>query len=319
VVAARIVVSAAIVIFLLSQIDLVLLLATWREMFVPFFVLALALQFGGILISASKWRLLLRAAGADVSYWWAVRVYLIGQFFNNFLPTVIGGDAVRVYHAAGRTGTSLALASVFVERLTGFVALTIIGWIGLASSWDVLTRDSTIGWVALWCVMAATAALVLAIGSPALARGLARLPVPNVLGWRERLGKIAGRVADYGAYPRTLAVAMLLSFAYQLSWVATNIAVAAALRLDVPWSFMALMVPLSDIIGLIPVFFNSLGAREGVFVLLLGLFGIPAASALALSFLVFITRIAISLLGGVCNLLGTGDTAGDAIHTPQGR
>jgi uncharacterized protein (TIRG00374 family) len=240
-----------------------------------------------------------------VPYGWAVQVYLIGQFFNNFLPTVIGGDAVRVYHASQRTRASVALASVFVERLTGFLALTIIAWFGLGASSSALAGEPSIHWSAIWCVLAATIALLFAMTTPLLVRGMVRLPLPNVLGWRERIQKIAQPIADYAQHPRTLLVAMLLSFAYQLSWVATNIAVATALRLDVPWSLMALMVPISDIIGLVPIFFNSLGAREGVFVLLLSLIGIPTASALALSFLIFITRIIISLLGGLCYLYGT--------------
>lgn len=281
-----------------------MLLATWGKLIVPFFVLGLGLQFGGILISAYKWRLLLRVAGEDVPYGWAVQVYLIGQFFNNFLPTVIGGDAVRVYHASQRTRASVALASVFVERLTGFLALTIIAWFGLSASSSALAGAPEIRWSAIWCVLAATIALLFAMTTPLLVRGMVRLPLPNVLGWRERIQKIAQPIADYAKHPRTLLIAMLLSFGYQLSWVATNFAVATALQLDVPWSLMALMVPISDIIGLIPIFFNSLGAREGVFVLLLSLIDIPTASALALSFLIFITRIMISLLGGLCYLFG---------------
>lgn len=306
-VATRIIFSVAIIAFLLTQIDIPLLLQTWGRLVVPLFLLGLGLQFAGILISAFKWRLLLRASGEDVPYGWAVQVYLIGQFFNNFLPTVIGGDAVRVYHASQRTRPSVALASVFVERLTGFLALTIIAWVGLSASRDAMANTPQLWWTAIWCVLAATAALAFAIATPLLVRGMVRLPLPNTFTWRERIQKIAQTIADYAQHPRSLALAMLLSFAYQLSWVATNIAVATALRLDIPWSYMALMVPLSDIIGLIPIFFNSLGAREGVFVLLLGSLGISTASALALSFLIFITRIIISLLGGLCLLFWRGN------------
>lgn len=302
--AARIIFSVAIIVFLLTRIDLPKLLLTWRGMMVPLFGLGLAFQFAGILISAFKWRLLLRTAGEDVPYGWAVRVYLVGQFFNNFLPTVIGGDAARVYYASQRVAPAVALASVFVERLTGFVALTIIAWVGLTSSGSILANAPEIRWTALWCVVIATTAILFAIATPGVARGMARLPLPNTLRWRERLQKIAQNIAAYSAHPRTLAAAMALSFGYQISWVATNVVVAQALRLDVPWTFMALMVPLSDIIGLIPIFFNSLGARDGVFVVLLGLLGLSTASALALSFLIFITRIIVSLLGGLCLLAG---------------
>ncbi|MEP7189679.1 MAG: lysylphosphatidylglycerol synthase domain-containing protein, partial [Roseiflexaceae bacterium] len=96
---------------------------------------------------------------------------------------------------------------------------------------------------------------------------------------------------------------VLLAFIYQLSWIAVNIVVTLALVIDVPWSFIALMVPISDIVGLLPIFFNNLGAREGIYTLLLGLLGVAAAQALALALLVFGLRLVVSLLGGVVLLL----------------
>ena len=129
--------------------------------------------------------------------------------------------------------------------------------------------------------------------------------LPDVLGWRAKLQRVAGTIGAYAEHPRTLAGAFLLSVAYQLSWIATNAAAAAALRLAIPPAFVALMVPISDIVGLIPIFFNNLGAREGTFVVLLDRLSIPAATSLALAFLVLVIRLAISAVGGVLQLLGS--------------
>jgi uncharacterized membrane protein YbhN (UPF0104 family) len=120
-----------------------------------------------------------------------------------------------------------------------------------------------------------------------------------VIAWQRRLRSFAESLAMYYAYPRTLALVIALAFGYQLSWIAGNYAVTSALGLGVPLTFIAFMVPISDIVGLVPIFFNSLGAREGTFVLLLGLLGVPAESALAAAFLIFAVRLVVSLLGGV--------------------
>ena len=64
------------------------------------------------------------------------------------------------------------------------------------------------------------------------------------------------------------------------------------------------MVPVSDIVGLLPVFFNNLGTRESIFVLILGQFRVPAASALAIAFVVVLVRLLISALGGVSYAAG---------------
>src|SRR5690349_10940307 len=100
----QICVSAALLYLLLRQVDLARLLAIWGGIDRPLLALALALQLGGVLISALKWWLLLRAAGYNAPYLWTVRIYMIGQFFSNFLPTQIGGDAVRVYYLTRRIG-----------------------------------------------------------------------------------------------------------------------------------------------------------------------------------------------------------------------
>jgi glycosyltransferase 2 family protein len=300
----RVAVSAALLGYVLLKADLPSFMARWPGISQPLLALALALQLAGVFISSLKWWLLLRAAGQPVAYLWTVRTYLVGQFFSNFLPTSIGGDAVRVFRLSqlvGRLG--LAVASVFVERITGFLALTIIGWVALGLNFDRFRGNWQLRWVLIWGLLAASGGLVLALSAPWTVGLLSRLPLPNVINWRGKLRSMADALALFYADRGALALVLLLAFGYQVSWVAVNVAAAQALRMDVPWSFIGLMVPISDIVGLIPIFFNNLGAREGTYTLLLGLLGLPPAQALALSLLVFGARLLVSLLGGVVLLL----------------
>jgi uncharacterized membrane protein YbhN (UPF0104 family) len=296
----QICVSAALLFFLLRQIDVAKLIAIWGNVRQPFLWLAVALQLGGVLISALKWWLLLRASGQPMPYRWTVRTYLIGQFFSNFLPTQIGGDAVRVYYLSRRIGRpAIAVASVFVERITGFLALTLIGAVALSFSADRLNNAPQLLLGLIGCLLAAAGGLMMALAAPWGVRWLTRIKLPDFMAWQRRLRSFAGSLAMYYAYPRTLALVIALAFGYQLSWIAGNSAVTSALGLAVPLAFVAFMVPISDIVGLMPIFFNSLGAREGTFVLLLGLLGVPAENALAAAFLIFAVRLVVSLLGGV--------------------
>jgi uncharacterized membrane protein YbhN (UPF0104 family) len=300
----RVVVSAALLGYVLLKADPPSFMARWPGISQPLLALALALQLAGVFISSLKWWLLLRAAGQPVAYLWTVRTYLVGQFFSNFLPTSIGGDAVRVFRLSqlvGRLG--LAVASVFVERITGFLALTIIGWVALGLNFDRFGDNWQLRWALIWGLLAASGGLVLALSAPWTVGLLGRLPLPNVIDWRGKLRGMADALAQFYADRGALSLVLLLAFAYQISWIAVNIAAAQALIIDVPWSFIALMVPISDIVGLIPIFFNNLGAREGIYTLLLGLLGLAAAQALALALLVFGSRLLVSLLGGVVLLL----------------
>ena len=301
----RIFVSLGLLGLLLGQVDPRKLPELWSGISWPFLFAALALQLGGVLLSAAKWWLLLRSQGQRLPYTWTVRAYLIGQFFNNFLPTMIGGDAIRAFQLRQRIGqTTLAVASILVERLTGFLALTIIAWAALGASSGTLFAAPSLFWAVLWCLALASAGLILAGFAPRLARIVGTASAGNIFDWRGKLRGLATAVGQFGTSRASLLGAIALSFVYQLSWIATNSAAAHALRLDVPFGLMALAVPISDIIGLIPIFFNNLGAREGTYVLLLGQAGTPPASALALAFLIFVARLLISSLGGILYLLG---------------
>jgi uncharacterized protein (TIRG00374 family) len=301
----QICISAVLLFFLLRRIDLAKLIAIWGDLRQPFLWLALVLQLGGVLISALKWWLLLRASSQPTPYLWTVRIYLIGQFFSNFLPTQIGGDAVRVYYLTRRIGRpAIAIASVFVERITGFLALTLIGAVALGFSTNRLNNAPQLLLGVIGCLLVAAGGLVVALAAPWGVRWLTRIKLPNVLAWQRRLRSFAESLVIYYAYPRTLALVIALAFGYQLSWIATNYAATSALGLAVPLAFVGFMVPISDIVGLVPIFFNSLGAREGTFVVLLGLLGVPAESALAAAFLIFAVRLVVSLLGGVLYMFG---------------
>src|SRR5512139_4079379 len=89
-------------------------------------LIAVALLMVGV--SCWKWRMLLRAQGIDLPLGYLFRTYLVGYFFTNFLPSGIGGDAVRalrVGQVAGRRGASLL--AVFFERFTGVIVL--LAWV----------------------------------------------------------------------------------------------------------------------------------------------------------------------------------------------
>jgi hypothetical protein len=301
----RVLVSLGLVGYLIAQVDLGKLIATWRGVLLPLVALSFALQLGGVLISALKWWLLLRASGQPAPYWWAVRAYFIGQFFNNFLPTMIGGDAVRVYQLSQRSGRAAnALASVFVERFLGFAALTSIAAVALSLSAPLLANAPQMLWGSTLCVLAAAGGLLVALAAPLLIRLLVRLRLPNVANWRGRLSSVARSLSAYYRYRGTLLIVALLSFGYQLAWIGANYAAARALHLQVSFAFMALMTPISDIVGLAPIFLNSLGAREGTFVIFFRQIGVGAELALALAWLIFILRLALSLLGGLLYLIG---------------
>src|SRR5689334_24916073 len=81
----------------------------------------------GIGLSAWRWQRVLAVFDVHVPLRTLTSHYFAGQFVGNVLPSTIGGDVLRVSRASNSTGsTTVAFASVALERLTGFVALPLL-------------------------------------------------------------------------------------------------------------------------------------------------------------------------------------------------
>ncbi|MBU6334985.1 MAG: flippase-like domain-containing protein [Chloroflexi bacterium] len=305
----RIIVSVSLLIWLVMMADPKRVWAAWRAADLRLIGLALLIQLGGVALSAYKWRLLLAGRGQHQPYAWVLAAYLVGQFANNFLPTTVGGDALRVAQLGRRIGSyAEAAASVFLERLTGFVALSAIAIGGLLwSSADPASGLTTAPWLMLLTAGFAVLALAVLGGSFAAPRvlALAGPRIPPAL--QAPLLRIATTLREYIPSGGAFAGVIMLSFIYQGSWVLLHAVCGAALGISAPPVLYALIAPITDIVGLAPIFLNSLGAREAIFTLYLGQLGVSPAMAVALASGIFTVRLAVSGLGGLVILFGGAD------------
>ena len=117
-------ISIALLAVLLSRVDRGRMGAALRDAWLPLLLLCIPLYAVGQILSTLRWQVLLSAEEVRVPFWQLVLLYSEGMFFNLFLPTAVGGDMVRGYRIwhLTRAGEG-ALASILVERITGFVAM----------------------------------------------------------------------------------------------------------------------------------------------------------------------------------------------------
>ncbi len=86
--------------------------------------LSFCLHALGLLISVHRWRILARAQGDDIPFGFLAKSYLIGKFFNTFLPTSFGGDVVRIWDGSKYSSSIVkSSAIVVVELMTGVIVL----------------------------------------------------------------------------------------------------------------------------------------------------------------------------------------------------
>jgi uncharacterized protein (TIRG00374 family) len=265
------------------------------------FAAAVGLLFASQLIAAVRWRLLLVGAGLNRPLLAVVRAYLIGAFANNFLPTAFGGDFARAWLLA-RPGPPLvrALLSVVVDRFVAFWCLVALAWLALPANPAAVPGSLETALLAVTAGGLAASALLLWFalhGGRSLAR---RLP-ERVLGWARETRET---LRLYSGQPKMLAVATLLGLAFQVLTVLALWMVAKAIDVHVPFTLLAVVVPLVLAITLVPISIAGFGVREGGMVLLLGAAGYGATEATLLSLVGVAALVVSSLPGAAAMLLG---------------
>src|SRR5687768_15359114 len=150
----RVAVSTTLIVWILRKAPLGEVLDAFRSADLRYVLLAIALSPLGYWSSVSRWRLLIRSQGGDATFWFLVRSFVVGIFFNNLLPSTIGGDAIRAYDTSrSGVGRAAAVAIVVVDRFVGLLALILFAGVGLLLSylWSGHLTDEVpelFGWVA---------------------------------------------------------------------------------------------------------------------------------------------------------------------------
>jgi len=316
-VAIRLAIAAGILVFLFHKIGGEEIWDAFRR----FHWLALAAAVAGYCcmqaIKAHRLQILLGAIGVPVSYARLLGVYFIGMFFNTVLPTIVGGDAVRVVYLSRETGkVDRAVVSVLTERAIGVGALIAIAMVAVLVSGEDATP------VMVYLVLAFAAAFVVGmvfLFSPWLYRAGTRCM--RALG----LGKMAKMIAEmqtaFGVYRRrygVLVMTALVSLVVEVVMIGLYMLLAYGLGLRLPIGFFFIAVPITVLVSMAPVTISGLGVREVVWVFFLRQQGLPEADgvAVALSLMWFATATIASMFGGPVFLFWRAPVRAAARPTP---
>ena len=196
---------------------------------------------------------------------------------------------------------SEALSSVLMERVTGLVGSSLIAIAALLWNTSAHAADVHLPW-ALWALI-----IVTAIGIP-VAFFVARWADPTALLRRvypkapslpfyDRIERLVNTIHRYPM--RALVSALLISLPFTLNLVLVQVTIADALNVHLPFGVFALFVPIIAIINLLPITFNGLGLREGIYTFLFVPVGVPAATAVSMSLAFYFLRFSAGLLGGL--------------------
>ena len=256
--------------------------------------LAIAVTFLQIFVGVLRWRIVSAECGAPLATRQAMRFNLIGAFFNQTLPSSIGGDAVRLWLVArGGAGWRAATYSIFVDRAIGLIALAII--IVASLPWSYHLIGDPYGQSALLLVDLAA----LAGGAGFLVLGV--LPWPWLKRWwgthhLHACAVIANRVIFSREHGPAIAALSLL-----VHVLAVVIAWCVVQSIAAPMAFGQVfqLIPPVMLITMLPISIAGWGVREATMGLAFGYAGLMTNEGINISLLLGAVSFIVGGFGGL--------------------
>jgi glycosyltransferase 2 family protein len=253
-----------------------------------------------LLASVKRWQILIESQGFAVSFRRLNALYLVGRFFNNFLPSTVGGDVIRIYELRRDTNDlPTATASVVVDRLTGFIALVGLAVIALLTHWRLIDDVRLKALMAM--AVAGLAVLIWLIVDERPLRFVSRsIKIRPLAPFFAKLHAIHSSLNAYRHQRGVLAQALLWSLVFMLLAIGNVYTTAQAFyRPAISFLDIAAIVPILMVVSMMPLTFNGLGIEEWAYVLLFPIFGLPASVGLAAVLLVRAKALLVASIGGV--------------------
>lgn len=277
----KFVVSITLILFLAFKIDFAKV--DFKNPFLLITViLSIIITLLSLLLMTKRWSLLIKKFLAkDIILLQLYRFYIIGMFFNIFLPGAIGGDVVRTQRLIKNYNVAIKPASIITlsERVLGIYSLLILLMVG------VLFKNFPPD-----IPFFSSAPLYLFLA--ALVFVLLLAPIAKYFFAKKQIN------LSYDFLWHTLALSLLAQFgdiviAYLFS---------LSFNIQLPFAAFMFIMPLVYIATVIPISLGGLGIREASFAGLMTLYGVDVTIAISISFLMYIVKVLVGVIGYVVYL-----------------
>ncbi len=301
---AKLVLSVGLLAFVLRNTSLHALWLTLRRVQPLWLMAAFAANLLVMAVSIWRWRLLLAAQQVDIPARTLSESYWVALFFNNFLPSNIGGDVVRIADTSQVAGSkTVATTVVLVDRVIGACALLTVGAVGaaVAGAFGVVIPGT--GWLELAALVALAVCVPLFLAPgllDALVTPLRASGHPWVV---ERLSLLQEALGRFRARPSSLLGALGGAVVVQVVIVGFYALTARSLSIPLPMMMAGVLVPVALAVQMAPVSINGFGVREAVFSFFFVRFGFGVEAGVAVSLLGTALIMLFSLGGGALFLL----------------
>ncbi|WP_063682738.1 lysylphosphatidylglycerol synthase transmembrane domain-containing protein [Bradyrhizobium stylosanthis] len=289
----KLLLSIAVLVYIARGLDLNRLRSHLVSVDPSLFILALALIFLQTFALNGRWELIMRALGVSLDWLAGWRILMISLWFNQVLPSSVGGDAVRMWMLRQRgVQWPEAVKGVAADRFTALIGLIVLMVAGFPFLMSRVSNEAAI--LAIGALtLAGVAGTVVLLTLDRLPKRLIAFPaiasfvrfgtlVRFLLLRSEHRGLLFGSALFIHLVTATACYALARGVGAQLSVVDAGI-----------------LIPPVVLLTAVPISISGWGVREGAMVACLGLAGIPSEEALSVSILLGGVSVIIGLAGGV--------------------
>ena len=284
-----------------------------------YLALYICLGFLMTLVSAIKWSILVKPHGMSVSLPRLFWLYMVGYFFNNILPTNVGGDVVRAYELGKMQGRNKeAMASVFMERFTGLTTLIVFAFMAVVMDRRFLGEFRVVGPLIV-ALVGYVGVVAIVFNRSYLSFVEERLPTKLV---RRIVKKVKGfQEAIYMYKDHKLKIMYAMGYSVLFYVCSVLIVYVGCLVFGSRPSLteLSMAVPIMLVIFMIPISLGGIGLHEWAYYFILGMIGVPGAVGLSLGLLYRARTVGFGLLGGaIYPLVSSREGNGELIITSSG-
>jgi hypothetical protein len=287
----KVLVTTLLFIVIFDKVDINSTIEILKATDSSFFILALLVMTIEVLIANTRWRLILKQLGLNIAYFTALRYLWIGVFFNQALPSSIGGDAVRGYYLCKNEDYSISEATigVLLDRVIGLLGLVLLVIFTIPLIFESIVTPLT-KWTILAIIIAALLAIIMSLIIDLIPNKFSQWKIMNGLVKFSSKGREV-LFSFYGMLSIILSLIIHLTFVFA-AWL-----LAYGMGLDISLTGMLLIVPITNLLIALPISIAGWGVREGLFIAGLGYLNVSSDAALALSILYGLLMLVVSLPG----------------------
>ena len=310
----RLVLGLSLLGILLTRISLNEIFSLFKQSIDNWHLLLLAFMMPGvgIIIGSLRLKTLLKAQDVEISLSQIMKANLIGSFYNQMLPSTIGGDVARGYWISrlqeqGTNKTSsaqptlLSFTVIGVDRFIGLIGILFIGLLAAMVAPSIIRQSP--GLVAILYMALAGMVFIFALPLiPARSLGRCFFSIPLVSKQREKAVMIYNALKAYNSKKKYLLFAFLLSLGLQLLIIIQYWFLVQALLLGIPFWGLTVLVPIVSLISMIPITVNGIGIRENALYTIGASIGFTISSSVALAYIFLCAQMLWATPGGILQL-----------------